>query len=328
MFEKVPISNQIAQRVKRTIADKAWDILQQRESERFDNPNLKKLHKIAKGGNREVFTNGNLVVKAMPTGLFTTEMDPKSPQIQVQKAKMIQNIIIEQRKLKEVFGEMYIMSRFPNFAIKDSQYYLVTHEPKRSDLYPSKAHENVANLCFLGYFGLTKNNLDHQNIDFIFGALFVQSKENYIKDYENKKIEDLAKFVDSKKAKLALQKYLEAVENYAKMGFRLDLAGDDNVVLNKTIEKYEVVINNSAAKIERIDTFLENCQNITQNKYGRKEIIEFCNQIVGMVNINLLCDLAGRPRVFNFDDKAQNLIKKVLENWQNFYVEKKPKTNL
>lgn len=234
---------------------------------------------------------------------------------------MIQSIISQQRELKEIFGEMYIMSRFPNFAIKDGQYYLVTHEQKRGDLYPSKANENVTNLCFLGYFGLTKNNLDQQGIDFIFGALFDQNQENYINDYENGRIEDLAKILDFKEVKLALQKYLKAVENYAKMGFRLDLIGKDNVVLHKNFETYEIVINNSAAKMEKIDTFLENCQKITDNNYKRREIIEFANQIAGMVNINLLCDLIQKSRIFTFDSKTENLAKKVLKNWQsNFKI--------
>jgi hypothetical protein len=100
----------------------------------------------------------------------------------------------------------------------------------------------------------------------------------------------------------------------------LDLAGNDNVILNQVDQKYEVIINNSAAKNGKIDTFLENLQKINSQTYERREIIQVANQVAFIVNINILCDLIQKPRVFKFNEKDENLIKNVLTNWQDFYV--------
>jgi len=79
--------------------------------------------------------------------------------------------------------------------------------------------------------------------------------------------------------------------------------------------------------MESITTFEENLTKIAngkdKNEYSRREIVEFMNQIAGIVNINTLCDLVGKPKMYTFEPKTNELIKQVLDNWKDLYVEKK-----
>ena len=149
---------------------------------------------------------------------------------------------------------------------------------------------------------------------------------NYIAHYNKMGITNLIqKLEGNEKNKEALKDYLDGVDKYVKLGFRLDLAGKDNVVMNDGESGSEVIVNNSAAKMESITTLEENLTKINSGdgNYSRREVVEFMNQIAGIVNINVLCDLTERPRIYNFEQKIISLISKTLNNWDNLYIEKK-----
>lgn len=231
-----------------------------------------------------------------------------------------------QKTTKDCLGESYVEARFPRVVPKNGEYIFVTHEKKRTDLYPSEKHPNVTNLCFLGYFGLNKSKggFDDKNKSFVMGSLGNENP-NYIANYNKIGITDLKqKLEGNEKNKEALKDYLEGVDKYAKLGFRLDLAGKDNVVMNSNESGSEIVINNSAAKMESITTLEENLTKINSGNgnYSRREVVEIMNQIAGIVNINVLCDLVDRPKIYNFEVKMINLISKTLNNWDNLYIDK------
>lgn len=82
----------------------------------------------------------------------------------------------------------------------------------------------------------------------------------------------------------------------------------------------EVVINNSAVKIERIDTLSENLKKVLNEEYDEGDINEIMNQVAGMVNINILCDMVNRSRVFVFDTETEFDLKEVLMGWNGYYI--------
>jgi hypothetical protein len=287
----------------------------------LNNPILGKLTKIAEGGNREVLTRegSNLAIKTY----VVESIELQDLDFENKKKIYLEDLKQKQEVIKSLFGKMYIPARFLNFAIKNGKCHLVSHEPLRLDLYPSEEFENVTNLTFLGYFGMTNGDIDARNMQFILGALLGENKQNYISDYGREGVNILIQTLQDPKAQTAIKDYLNKLSEYTKTNYRLDLVGKDNVVLEKNQEnEFQVIINNSAAKFEKIDTFLPNLKKILKGDYGRMEIIEICNQIAVMVNTNLLCDLVGNTRIFNFDKEAESLIKFTLLLWDNLYLKK------
>jgi hypothetical protein len=287
----------------------------------LNNPILEKLTKIAEGGNREVLIRegSKLVVKTCY--VEDKDINPKDPDFEDKKKIYLEDLKQKQEATKNFFGKMYIPARFLSLAIKNGKCCLVSHEPLRLDIYPSEEFENITNLAFLGYFGMTKGDIDKRNRQFILGGLLGENKQNYISDYDREGINILIETLQNPKAQTAVKDYLSKLEEYTKTGYRLDLVGKDNVILEKNQEDdFEVIINNSAAKFKKIDTFSQNLKNILEGNYGRIEIIEICNQVAGMINTNLLCDLVEIPRVFNFDSETQDLIKSILFSWKNLYI--------
>ena len=135
------------------------------------------LKKIAEGGNREVWTRCGVesptVIKTQPLGeIFQpTASDPQK--IREEHNQFCEKFAEGQKITKDCLGDSYVAARFPKVVPKGKNYIFVTHEKKRTDLYPSEKHPNVTNLCFLGYFGLNKGNgaFDDKNKSFVMGSL-------------------------------------------------------------------------------------------------------------------------------------------------------------
>lgn len=56
-------------------------------------------------------------------------------------------------------------------------------------------------------------------------------------------------------------------------------------------------------------------------RYNLSDINEIMNQVAGMVNINILCDMVNRPRIFTFDPETEIDLKEVLMGWEDYYIE-------
>jgi hypothetical protein len=290
----------------------------------------KELELVDRGGNRELYADLNkkspvAVVKLKALDWTVDNLEPESDEFKHKKIELLDTLDAEQVLPREVFKDIYIAPRFLNVIDRNGKYYLVTHEKYRKDIYPSEDKENILDLCFLpnlnisSYLGMANLDLEPGRYGYYLGlnSLFGE-KFNDFNKYP--KLQNITK---SEESSIAVKEYLDAVEDYKNLGFRLDLAGGDNVVLaNYDDGKSEVVINNSAVKIERIDSLEKNLRKILdkdKDKYNIK--FELDSQISGMVNINLICDIVNRPRIFTFDSQTEIDLKEVLMDWNSYYIE-------
>jgi hypothetical protein len=280
----------------------------------MDSP-LDKLKRINSGGSRELYIkNSETPLTVVKTLQIASIFDSEKTEVDIKN--FLKQFIQNQRVAIDIFHEMYVPSRFPKIIKNDTSTTLVTHEKLRKDLYPSSEHKNVTDLCFANYMGMY-DSVKKGNLDFILSCLSGSLDENTIGGIDDSNslnnIRGLQMQISSNESVYQIiKKYLNRVDLYKQKGLAIDLVGQDNVVLHKIEDNFEIIINNSAVKGDKIDTFTENLNLQETDTDFNAKITDLKNQVAMIININLLCHLTDHKFIFQFDSEVIEKLQKIL----------------
>lgn len=273
---------------------------------------IESLAKIASGSNREVFKR--LSKEKGFTAVLKTQNLSNIHRYSCfnhdafeDRAKILEIEQKAQLLAKEVFGDMYLASRFIKIVDIENQWKLISFERYLPDIY-SDINEGSIDLAFDSFLAFEEDRVTSEKIEQI-TALFSDKQLDLAGILNENTIEKLS----SVRFDLnLLNTFFKKIRNYNKQGYVLDLIGKNNVIYYSKSDIPEIIINNSAVK-SRKTIYKEVLENDIEDDFcSSYKGYLFLSEIVGMVKINIICDITRLPRLYKLKqlqiEKLQNIL--------------------